>query len=303
MSQRGCMSRWSFVRYGLMEGLREERLLGANSFKLGIVAATDNHNGLGGAVSESEWIGSIGVDLEPEGRLREAFEIPTLAKADATRFNPGGIAGVWAEENTRESLFAAMRRRETFGTSGPRIVPRFFGGWEFSPAMCGSPGLIEQAYAGGVPMGGDLPQAGEPESAPTFLVAAMMDNVEGAARLEKIQIVKGWTDDEGNMHQRVIDVAGDASGTATVDPQTCERSGGGHASLCGVWRDDDFDPEQSAVYYSRVLETPSCRWTSHDCNRFVEAERPRVCHDASLQTVIQERAWTSPIWYTASVAD
>jgi hypothetical protein len=299
MQQQGCMSRWSFVRYGLIEGLREEKQLGTNSFKLGIVAATDNHNGAPGAVSESDWIGSIGVDLEPRERLREAIEIPNLAKADATRFNPGGISGVWAEENTRESLFAAMRRRETFGTSGPRIIPRFFASWNFDPAICSSPDLLTEAYAAGVPMGGDLPAPGVAEPAPTFLVTAMMDSAEGAAPLQKIQIIKGWTDDEGNMHQKVLDVAGDATTTAAVDPVSCERSGRGHASLCSVWRDDEFDSAQSAVYYSRVIETPSCRWTSHDCNRFAESERPPICDSPSLQTTIQERAWTSPIWYSA----
>ena len=303
MSQQGCMSRWSFVRYGLMEGLREERQLGVNSLKLGIVAATDNHNGAPGAVSEGDWIGSIGVDLEPRQRLREAIDIPNLARADATRFNPGGIAGVWAEENTREALFAAMRRRETFGTSGPRIVPRFFGGWEFTDAMCRSPHLVRNAYAHGVPMGGDLSRPASEQAMPTFLVAAMMDNIEGAAPLQKIQIIKGWTDDDGNMHQRVVDVVGDTAPAATVDPRSCERGGGGYASLCGVWRDEEFDAAESAVYYARVIEVPSCRWTSHDCNRFTEAERPPICGSPSLQRIIQERAWTSPIWYSASPAE
>ena len=299
MSQQGCVSRWSFVRYGLMEGLREEKLLGENSFKLGIIAATDNHNGAAGSVSESDWIGSIGVDLDPKVRLRDPFEIPNLAKADGSRFNPGGIAGVWAEENSRESLFAAMRRRETFGTSGPRILPRFFAGWNFDQEMCSSPELLTEAYANGVPMGGDLSRPGVDNTTPAFLVAATMDTVEGAAPLQKIQIIKGWTDDDGNMHQKVIDVAGDATTGATVDPVSCQRSGSGHASLCAVWRDDEFNAAQSAVYYSRVLETPSCRWTAYDCNAFAEPERPQVCNSPALQRIIQERAWTSPIWYSA----
>ena len=299
MSLRGCVSRWSFVRYGLMEGLREEKLLGSNSFKLGIVAATDNHNSATGSVAESNWPGSVGIDMDPVLRLRAPFDIPNLARSDGTRFNPGGIAGVWAEENTRESLFAAMRRRETFGTSGPRILPRFFAGWNFGQEMCNSPELLTQAYANGVPMGGDLPAPGVDDTAPAFLVAATMDTVEGAAPLQKIQIIKGWTDDDGNMHQKVIDAVGDATPGATVDPATCERSGSGHASLCAVWRDDDFDAAQSAVYYSRVIEAPSCRWTAHDCNAFTESERPQICNSPTLQRVIQERAWTSPIWYSA----
>ncbi|MCY4425524.1 MAG: DUF3604 domain-containing protein [Halieaceae bacterium] len=299
MLQRGCVSRWSFVRYGLIEGLREEKQLGVNSLKLGIVAATDNHNGLGGAVSESNWLGSAGTNFDPRNRLREPFEIPTMARADATRFNPGGITGVWAEKNNREALFGAMQRRETFGTSGPRISPRFFGGWHYDSKICDSPGLLTEAYANGVPMGGDLPEPVSKDETPAFLVTATMDSGGDATPLQKIQIIKGWTDDDGNMQQKVIDVAGDASSTATVDTLTCERSGGGHASLCGVWRDDEFDAGQSAVYYSRVMEVPTCRWTTHDCNRFSEAERPNICSSLSVPETIQERAWTSPIWYSA----
>jgi hypothetical protein len=300
MQLQDCESRWSYLRYGLIEGLREEKRLGANSFKLGIVSGTDNHSGAPSTVSESNWPGSIGVDYDPKARVRDPIEIPGLAKADGTRFNPGGITGVWAQENTRESLFAAMRQRETFGTSGPRILPRFFAGWNFDQQICNSPELLTQAYANGVPMGGDLPRPGVNDTAPAFLVTAMMDNVKGAAPLQKIQIIKGWTDDDGNMHQEVFDVAGDATSDATVDTDSCERSGSGHASLCALWRDDAFDAAQSAVYYSRVLETPSCRWTAYDCNRFTEAERPQICNSPTLQRVIQERAWSSPIWYSAA---
>ena len=115
-----------------------------------------------------------------------------------------------------------------------------------------------------------------------------------------MQIIKGWTDDDGNMHQKVIDVAGDAVSAAAVDPLSCKLLGEGHASLCEVWRDDEFDRAQSAVYYSRVIEVPTCRWTSYDCNSIAEAERPSLCTSPLLQRTVQERAWTSPIWYSAA---
>lgn len=299
MSLNGCLSRYSYARYGIFEGLREERLMGSNSLKLGIVAATDTHIGAAGAVDEATFPGSVGHDRTAKGRLRERVEVPLVAKADPMRFGPGGLAGVWAEENTRESLFASMQRRETFGTSGPRIVPRFFAGWNYDPRLCEAVDMLPAAYAGGVPMGGDLPGSKNVDARPTLLFSALMDNLPEATPLQKIQIIKGWIDDGGNMNQSVIDVAGDSFPTIEVDPATCEPKGSGHRRLCGVWQDRDFDPTQSTVYYARVVENPSCRWTTHDCNSLPANERPEVCDISSIPKVIQERAWTSPIWYRA----
>ncbi|WP_101756840.1 DUF3604 domain-containing protein [Oceanicoccus sp. KOV_DT_Chl] len=230
--------------------------------------------------------------------MRDPISIPGVAKADATRFNPGGIAGVWAEENSRESLFAALKRKETFGTSGPRILPRFFAGWNYDDNLCNSTTMIEQAYAHGVPMGGDLSAIPDSNAKPTFLVNALMDNKAGATPLQKIQIIKGWTDSDGNMQQRVIDVVGDNLPSSSVDVDSCQRSEGGHSSLCTVWTDKDFDPSQSVMYYARVVENPSCRWTTYDCNSLPEDSKPAVCASTTLDKTIQERAWTSPIWYT-----
>ena len=126
-----------------------------------------------------------------------------------------------------------------------------------------------------------------------------MDNIAQATPLQKIQIIKGWIDNEGNMHQSVFDVAGDLRPTIEIDAASCESSGTGHRRLCAVWQDPEFNPDQSTVYYARVLENPSCRWTTHDCNSLPSGERPEVCDTASIPKVIQERAWTSPIWYTA----
>ncbi|MFT5484762.1 MAG: hypothetical protein ACI9GW_003430, partial [Halieaceae bacterium] len=268
-------------------------------FKLGIVAATDTHIGAAGAVDEARFPGSIGLDRYAMDRMPDPLEIPGVAKADASRFNPGGIAGIWAEENTRESLFAAMQRRETFGTSGPRILPRLFAGWNYETDMCNSADMLKEAYAQGVPMGGDLPTPSNKNSQPTFLVNAFMDSQTGATELQKIQIVKGWTDAGGNMHQQVINVVGDEHPRGGVDPNTCQRSGRGHATLCGVWRDENFEINQSTVYYARVVENPSCRWTTFDCNSIPQSERPAACFSETLPKVIQERAWTSPIWYSA----
>jgi hypothetical protein len=294
------MSRWSYARYGLIEGLREQALLGVNSMKFGIVAASDNHTGTGGAVDESRFPGSTGLDRTPRDRLSDPVEVPGgVAKADVVRYNPGGIAGVWAEQNTRESLFAAMQRKETFGTSGPRIKPRFFAGWDYDEALCDQPDLLQQAYAGGVPMGADLSSSIGRGAAPSFLVTASMDSVPNATPLQKIQVIKGWIDSDGNMQQSVYDVAGDARPTGTVDTGTCRISGDGHASLCTVWRDPDFDASRSAVYYARIVENPSCRWSTYDCNALPDGEKPGACFREDIPRTIQERAWTSPIWYRA----
>ncbi|MGI9286731.1 MAG: DUF3604 domain-containing protein, partial [Pseudomonadales bacterium] len=300
MSLSGCLSRFSFARYGLIQGLAEKQKMGVNPFKYGLIAATDNHASAGGAVDEANFSGSTGLDRTPEHRLAEPVVVPGVAKGDVSRYNPGGLAGVWAQENSRPSLFAAMQRKETFGTSGPRIVPRFFGGWNYPPNLCDEPTMIEQAYNGGVPMGGDLQEASPTATQPSFLVSAQSDPHTTAASLQKIQIVKGWMDADGNMQQRVYDVAGNPETKAKLDIKTCERSGHGFEQLCNVWRDKEFDPSMSAVYYARVVENPSCRWSTYDCNKMPAAERPPTCSNPNLPKTIQERAWTSPIWYNPS---
>ncbi|MCB1843845.1 MAG: DUF3604 domain-containing protein, partial [Halioglobus sp.] len=303
MRLSGCHSRYSFTRYALIEGLREEERLGANSFKFGLIAATDNHTASAGAVEEGAYFGSTGMDRGPGDRIREAVEVPGgVAKGDVTRYNPGGLAGIWATQNNREALFAAMRRRETFGTSGPRILPRFFAGWDFPQDVCGANDMLETAYARGVPMGGDLSGSERPAEAaagaPRFIISALRDSATGSTPLQKLQIVKGWMDDDGNMQQRVFDVAGSSEPIASVNPDTCEQSGQGYNSLCTLWHDESFDPEEPAVYYARVIENPSCRWSSYDCNALAPEQRPAQCTDGSMDRVIQERAWTSPIWYS-----
>jgi hypothetical protein len=296
---QGCQSRLDFTRYALVEGLREHARIGVNPIKLGNTASTDMHNGNPGDTEETSYDGVLGADdATPEQRLvRHMKEIAPAA------FNPGGLVGVWAEENSRDALFDSMKGRETFGTSGTRIQPRFFAGWDVAPGLCASHDYLEQAYASGVPMGSDLPDLPDSlpnQRGPTFVVSAERDPGAPNLRslpLQKIQIIKAWAGEGDAMHQAVYDVAGDPESTASVDVLTCETSGAGHDTLCETWTDPDFDPSQHAVYYARVLENPSCRWSTIQCNAFPADERPSACDDPILPKVIQERAWTSPIWY------
>ncbi|MAI25890.1 MAG: hypothetical protein CMN75_07630 [Spirochaeta sp.] len=213
--------------------------------------------------------------------------------------NPGGLAGVWAEENSRDSLFDAMQRREVFGTSGPRMTARFFGGWDYPEDLCQDQDWIAQGYAGGVPMGGDLPRKPLLKTAPTFVVSAMKDPGipdHPGGQLQRAQIIKGWVGDDGLFHERIFDVAGGDNG-ASVDLDTCEPQGRGADTLCAVWRDPAFDPSHEAVYYARVLENPSCRWSQIQCNALPDEDRPLGCTNPPTPRTIQERLWTSPIWY------
>jgi hypothetical protein len=291
MGGKGCTSRLDFVRYVLAFGLGEAERLGINPYRLGIVASTDTHLGDPGNVDEAAFPGVDGV--------RDATVEARLGPAVVTE-NPGGLAGVWAEENTRDAIFDALSRRETFGTSGPRISPRFFGGWAFPASLCDDAALVARGYAGGVPMGGDLPRPPDDATAPVFVVSALADPGTADApggRLERVQIVKGWTGSDGRIHQAVYDVAA-AAPAAGVDAATCASSGGGATLLCGVWRDHDFDVTRRAVYYARILETPSCRWSSRQCLALPAASRPPSCPPEGEPELVRERAWTSPIWYT-----
>jgi hypothetical protein len=299
MMLKGCVSRYSFVRYSLTAGLSEAAKLGINPFKFGLIASTDTHISAPAAVTEKGYQGSHGNDRNVSDRLLSKIEVPgDIATGSPVRYNPGGIAGIYAPENSRTALFEAMQRRETFGTSGPRIEPRFFAGWQIEEDICLSEDYLADAYRDGVPMGADLPKRPEDAShSPVFVVSASRDPRDNGNLLQRIQIVKGWIDDSGHTHQAVFDIAGRSQGDARVDPDTCKVSGRGFSQLCGTWRDPDFDPGRSAVYYARILENPSCRWSQYDCISLPTAQRPESCSDPQLPWQIQERAWTSPIWY------
>jgi hypothetical protein len=293
----------SFVRHALRAGLVEEQRLGVNPFKYGLIAGTDTHLGTPGAAEEPGHPGHGGAGA-PSGR-----ELPK-GLPDDFEFNPGGLAVIWAEENSRDALFEAMRRREVYGTSGPRHVVRFFGGWELPEDLCSQESFAAAGYASGVPMGADLPARSS--GAPSFAVSALRDPGTAGApgvALQRVQIVKGWIEN-GASRERVYEVAGDAKNGASVDLTTCTPQGAGSDGLCSVWRDPDFDADQRAFYYARVVENPSCRWSTIACNaKGVDCRDPEnvppelaVCCEPGRARTIQERSWTSPIWYTPSQA-
>ena len=292
----GCLSRYDYIRNVLKLGLSEWVRTGVNPYKLGIIGGTDTHNGIPGKVEEYDYPGHMGTnDDTAEERLGN---VSTLLPYEL--YNPGGLTAVWAVENSRDALFEAFQRRETYATSGPRITARFFGGWEYPADMCENDDFVKIGYERGAPMGGDLPARPDTTSAPTFAVMAIKDpGVEGhpGADLQQIQIIKGWIDGEGNEMEKVIVVAGNPENGASVDTETCERIGEGWETLCAVWTDPDFDPDVPAFYYVRVIENPSCSWSQYDCNTFPEGERPESCSDSAVAKIIQERAITSPIWY------
>lgn len=288
-----------FARKALADGMALERSVGINPYRVGFVASTDTHLGASGAVGEGGYVGHGDADVPAKDRIPAGLP-------DKIKNNPGGLAVLWAEENSRDALFAAMRRRETYGTSGPRIVSRFFGGWDYAESLCADEDRIAQAYRRGVPMGGELARGGR--SKPTFLVLANHDPgtaMHPGSLLQRVQIIKGWLTTDGEYREQVIDVAGDADNGASVDTRTCAVSGDGFRELCAVWTDQDFRPEEQAYYYSRVVENPSCRWSQRICvEKGVDCKRPETvgegleeCCAPEHQPVIQERAWTSPIWY------
>ena len=296
-----------FLRRVYLDGLRLDQQLGVNPFQYGVIASTDTHLGAAGLSAESgDFPGHGGAGTPTDGELPPGLP-------DALDFNPGGLAVLWAEENSRESLFAAMKRREAYGTSGPRMQVRFFGGWEFPQGLCESSEWVGTGYARGVPMGGELGDAaGNRANGPGFIVSALRDPGTGeqpGTPLERLQIVKGWLD-QGNLREQVIEVAGDPQRRGRVDPLTCTTSGPGSDSLCATWRDPDFSPDQHAFYYARVIENPTCRWSQQLCvARGVRCDDPKTigeglegCCAESHRPIIRERAWTSPIWYRPSAA-
>ena len=295
-----CSHPRDFLRGALRTGLREWQRTGADPFHLGVIASTDTHSATAGATDESTWEGHTGLaDGTPERRLHAPPRgTPTVSTVTSS---PGGLAVVWAEENSRPALFDALRRRETYGTSGTRILVRFFGGWSYPDALCADPELVRVGYRDGVAMGGDLPARPDGARAPGFVLSALRDAM--SAPLSRVQIVKAWVTGD-TTRERVYDVATSAAGDASVDLATCTPRGTGADSLCGVWRDPEFDPAVPAVYYARVIENPTCRWSRRLCNAqrvdcaTLTPDSPwRACCGGTVADTVEERAWTSPIWY------
>lgn len=279
----GCVSRRDYVRGALLEGLKEQARIGVNPFKLGFIASTDTHNGTPGNVDEDAFVGHVGTD-DGDALSRLTGQVPA-----GPRNGPGGLVAVWATENSRDAVFDALRRRETYGTSGPRMAVRAFGGAGLPEDLCEQADLVGVADAAGVPMGGQLPT--NDDGPPRIAISALRD--PQGLPLQRAQVIKGWIDRSGLAHVEVFDAVGGDNG-ATVDPVTCEPQGPGEDALCTVWTDPAFDPGVPAYYYVRVLENPRCRWSVADCQS-LGAMAPAVCDE--LPTAIQERAWTSPIWY------
>ncbi len=297
----------NMVRNVLMEGLAQAEQLGVNPFQMGFIAATDFHMANSGATREEDFAFSGGVgsfDADPAQRLQ-------LRSAFGNQAGSGGLAVAWAEENSRDSIYAAFERREVYATSGTRPVVRTFGGFRIRPNMCERADFALEGYDIAVPMGGSFeppPDVAGKHRTPKIAVLAHQDPGpagEPGTQLQRIQIVKGWVDASGQTQEATYDVAGDPNNGASVDLETCEPQGAGFASLCTVWEDPDFDPAERAFYYARVVENPTCRWNTHLCNaQGVDCSDPNgvptgfeACCDGSLPATIQERAWTSPIWY------
>jgi Protein of unknown function (DUF3604) len=294
----------SYVRQALQRGLEIEAKTGKNPYKFGLIGSSDTHNA-GGPIEEDHYFGKTGFnDGTPEGR--RVYAMPgeeNLRGAMATPFykwSAAGLAGVWAERNNREDIFAAMRRKETFATSGPRIKVRLFAGHGYPANIWASASFAKTAYANGVPMGGDLRLNGK--GAPTFLAQAMKD--PNSAGLQRIQIIRGWVEN-GATKEQVYDVAcakGVPNPTThrcpasaeTINTKTCKiNPAQGAAELKVAWRDPDFSAARRAFYYVRVLENPTCRWSTWEANRLGKKLRP------GLPLTIQERGWSSPIWVGA----
>jgi hypothetical protein len=293
------MLQYEYARSALKLGLKLEGELGVNPYKFGMVGSTDAHTGLT-AVEEDNYFGKTSA-MEPNAeRATKVFINSPKAKIYEWETSASGYVGVWATENTRDSLFDAMERRETYATTGPRMIVRFFGGFDFEEADANTRSPAIAGYSKGAPMGSDIGPAPDGK-APTFLVAALRDPI--GANLDRYQIVKGWVDAKGEMQEKVYDVVWSddrkpgADGKLppvgnTVDVANANWTNTiGAPELIAVWKDPDFDPKLRAFYYGRVLEIPTPRWTTYDAKYYGTKLPPEI------PTSIQERAYTSPIWY------
>ena len=283
--------------YGVGQELQEK--IGANPFKYGIEAGTDFHSGIS-STEEDNYPGSHGnQDNDPKLVLTQK---QSISGEPPITIGAEGLTGAWAEENTRESIFTAFKRKETFGTSGNRIQVRLFGSWNYPADLTKQSNWVKAAYDGGVPMGSDLPAAPSGAKAPAFAVYALKDPRTG--NLDRIQIIKVWTKN-GHSHEKIFDVAW--SGDRKPDPKTGKVPAVGNTvdlktatytntigatELSGVWSDPEFDSQAYVTYYARVLEIPTPRWST------IWAVKYNLPLNDKMGNTIQERAWTSPIWYT-----
>ena len=299
-AKKNEMLQYEYGREALKNGLLLEARLGTNPYKFGLVGSTDSHTALSTAEEDNFFGKHSGSEPSPQ-RMLHPFTETKQGKFDGWQTVASGLAAVWAKENTRQAIFDAMARREVYGTTGPRMMVRFFGGWDFTLQDLNSRQPAFQGYEKGVPMGGDL-SAHKGGKAPTFMVYSLRDPI--GANLDRIQIIKGWLDANGKTHEKVYDVAWsdnrkpDSDGKLppvgnTVDIKNASWINSiGASELGAVWTDPDFDAKERAFYYARVIEIPTPRWIVYDAFRF-GVEIPE-----GAETIHQERAYTAPIWYT-----
>lgn len=296
----GCAFETGFVRQGLKVGLELDQELGFNPLQVGFIAATDSHNSNPGDVEEWDFPGAVAAVTSSAARRLQ--DNGSEAYKSRLKFHTsGGLAAVWAPENTREAIFDALARRETYATSGPRMAVRLYAGWGIGESIKEDHDPVPSLIKNGVPMGGVLQPDATKQKSPSFFVWATRDPID--APLQRVQMIKGWLDAQGQTHEKVVDIA--CSDGLTVDPtsdrcpdnnanvdlETCSYSqGSGADELKTLWHDPDYDPAQGAFYYARVLMNPTCRWSSYDAIRLGREPDPRV------PATIRERAWTSPIW-------
>ncbi len=290
-----------YARSALKLGLDEQFRLGVNPFKFGMIGSTDAHNALS-SVEENNFFGKFLPDAPSADRMFKEVLPNFFLGLTNWQSSAAGYAAVWAEENTRESLFDAMRRKEVYASTGPRITVRFFGGWHYDAEDARRPDLARTGYRKGVPMGGDLTNAPKGKS-PNFLIRAIKD--PDGANLDRVQVIKGWRDDNGDLHEKIYNVAlsdnrqEDENGKAPLVGSTVNVKDASYTNRIGdpelavVWQDPNFDKEELAFYYVRVLEIPTPRWTAYDAKFFGIKDVPE-----DVPMIIQERAYTSPIWYT-----
>jgi hypothetical protein len=297
------MLQWEYAREALKTGLMLGKTLGVNPYKFGMIGSTDSHTSLATAEEDNFFGKHSGVEPGPHRWEHVVIEAPDPKYTiKGWQMAASGYAAVWATDNTREAIFDAMQRKETYATTGPRMTVRFFGGWDFNKDDTLTRAPASAGYIKGVPMGGDLPAAPSTKKAPSFLVAAMKDPYSG--NLDRIQIVKGWMDASGKANEKVYDVVWSggrkvgANGklppvgdTVDVKNATWENSIGS-PELMSTWTDPDFDVTQPAFYYARVIEIPTPRWTAYEAKRF------EITMSADVPMTTEERAYTSPIWYT-----
>ena len=289
-----------YARPALRRGIALFAQMGENPFQFGLIGSTDSHTGISSADENNFW-GKFTWHEANATRATERFvNIPNITQYE-WEMAASGMAAVWAQANTRQALFDAMRRRETYATTGPRMQVRFFGGWAYESSDLVRPDWVKHAYANGVPMGGELIAGGQ-DRTPTFIVSAAKDPM--GANLDRLQIVKGWVEADGSTAERVFDVA--VSNGREIDPSgntvaavgdTVNVAEASYSNTIGarhlavVWRDPEFDPIRPAFYYARVIEIPTPRWPAYDAKHF----GTQMPSEVPMKT--QERAYTSPIWY------